>query len=151
MEESQCKRKWEWVTQWGAGESGEKKEKELKEREGGCFILVCTQSEGSVSAIVPGLPVKTVRLPHCLFISKYALKCTRAQLVRTHSRMHVQMHKKPPKARNNALSKALATTQQPHQHSALGPASLHSRHPHCLEFLALPWACTGKWITAVWN
>lgn len=33
------------------------------------FILMCTQSEGSVSAIVPGLPVKTVWLLQRLFIS----------------------------------------------------------------------------------
>lgn len=33
------------------------------------FILMCTQSEGSVSAIVPGLPVKTVWLLQPLFIS----------------------------------------------------------------------------------
>lgn len=32
-----CRRKWEWATQWGAGERGERKEKELREGEGECF------------------------------------------------------------------------------------------------------------------
>lgn len=39
------------------------------------FILMCTQSEGSVSAIVPGLPVKTVWLPQRLFISSRFEMC----------------------------------------------------------------------------
>lgn len=33
----ECQRKWEWVTQWGVGEWGERKEKELREGEGECF------------------------------------------------------------------------------------------------------------------
>ena len=33
----ECKRKWEWATQWGAGEWGERKEKELRKGEGECF------------------------------------------------------------------------------------------------------------------
>lgn len=49
------------------GEKGERKNSE-RGRES-VFILMCTQSEGSVSAIVPGLSVKTVRLPQLLFIS----------------------------------------------------------------------------------
>lgn len=44
------------------------KEKEVREWGESVFILMCTQSEGSVSAIVPGLPVKTVWLLQRLFI-----------------------------------------------------------------------------------
>lgn len=54
----------------GEQESGEKgKRKNSRSGRESVFILICTQSEGSVSAIVPGLPVKTVRLPQRLFIS----------------------------------------------------------------------------------
>lgn len=57
----------------GEQKSGEK-EGERTQKEGVWvgggtgFILMCAQSEGSASAIVPRLPVKTVRLPQCLFI-----------------------------------------------------------------------------------
>lgn len=48
----------------GEQESGEKGKRKNSERgRESVFILMCTQSKGSVSAIVPGLPVKTVRLP----------------------------------------------------------------------------------------
>lgn len=54
----------------GSTESAEKgKRKNSKSGRESVFILMCTQLEGSVSAIVPGLPVKTVRLPQRLFIS----------------------------------------------------------------------------------
>lgn len=61
------------VTHVGEGEKEEGRERKGEryskpERES-VFILMCTQSEGSVSAIVPGLPVKTARLPRRLFIS----------------------------------------------------------------------------------
>lgn len=48
-----------------------RKEKRKNSKRGreSVFILMCTQSEGSVSAIVPGLPVKTLWLLQRLFIS----------------------------------------------------------------------------------
>lgn len=55
------------------GEEHRKRMREERERtqsgEGERFILMCTQSEGSLSAIVPGLSVKTLWLPLPLFIS----------------------------------------------------------------------------------
>lgn len=51
------------------GECEKGKRKNSKSGRENVFILMCTQLEGSVSAIVPGLPVKTVRLPQRLFIS----------------------------------------------------------------------------------
>lgn len=100
----------------GEQKSGEKEKRKNSERgRESVFILMCTQSEGSVSAIVPGLPVKTVRLPQRLFISTPLRNARSHKPILTHSRRHVQMHKEPPKAFNNALIKALATTQQQHQ------------------------------------
>lgn len=134
-------RKWEWATQWGAGERRERKEKELGGGRETVFILMCTQLEGSVSAIVPGLPVKTVRLlspPHsentCMHKPSIAL---------THSRKHVSLHEEPPKAfnNNNTILKALATTQQQHQHSLFRPASLHPVI-HCVWVSAMH--CTSE-------
>lgn len=51
------------ATQWGAAESGREEIKNWEKWvEESVFILMCTQSAGSVSAIVPGLAVKTARL-----------------------------------------------------------------------------------------
>lgn len=54
----------------GEQEIGEKGKRKNSERgRESVFIPVCTQSEGSLSAIVPRLPVKTVQLPQRIFFS----------------------------------------------------------------------------------
>lgn len=62
----------------GEQQSKEEKVKELKDEEGECFYPHVYSVSGSVSAIVPRLPVKTVRLLQCLFVS-VSNACMRAK------------------------------------------------------------------------
>lgn len=82
------------------------------------FIFMRAQSERSVSAIVPGLPVKTARLLQCLFISAWNTCVHKA----------VHMHEKPSYSCWYCTSKNLSNKEKKQTTTAASTQPFDLRH-----------------------
>ena len=75
----ECRRKWEWATQWGAGERGERKEKELREGEGECFYPHVHSVKGVSECDCSWTACQNSAAATAAINLRPSLKCTRAQ------------------------------------------------------------------------
>ena len=75
----ECKRKWEWATQWGAGERGERKEKELREGEGECFYPHVHSVKGVSECDCSWTACQNSAATTAAINLRPSLKCMRAQ------------------------------------------------------------------------